>query len=403
MIPKIFLKTILTLKVSRRIYVLFLIIILTFGCRSKEEINSVAQEESLDLYLERIEVDLAKKGDNTFSSFFDSINYVLLDHRENTPLVGNMKTVLSDEFIYIEDNELDNLFKYDHFGNLIQVFQSSGSGPGEFAQIEDYQVKNDTIIIFDRVSAKLLFLSNQGEFIKESSIKEGATNFHIGSNYTLLFYSGFGNSEEKIFLRYGDDGQKYPFYQLPENSSRGGVRLLNGFVSDERTSSVSVSIPYTYDLATIDSSGYLSGIIRFEFKNIPAENPASNYPTSPEKVNVFFPFQNYYWVTQFFNRTGYHLIFDRNFKLEYFGKDLQNDLDGMSLYLYPIAFNQDQLILYFHSNTILNIYEGAEKNLKEEYPTATIHQFVNQNKEDLLDDRHVLVFLKLKSDLIQNN
>lgn len=71
----------------------------------------------------------------------------------------------------------------------------------------------------------------------------------------------------------------------------------------------------------------------------------------------------------------------------------------MNLYLYPIAFHKDRLVLYFHSTTIYNIYKKTENNLIENYPNAAIHQFVQQHGEDMQDDRHMLVFLKFKNDL----
>ncbi len=336
--------------------------------------------------------------DKVFSSLFDGIDYVLLGHRDDSPLVGNMKTVISDRFIYIEDNELDNLFQYDHAGSLHTVFKSTGSGPGEFVQIQDYQIKNDTVIIFDYVSAKLIYLDTDGKFLREPPLKVEASNFHVGNNYKLLFYSGFPNSEDMVFTRMGDNGEKSPYLHLSTNSSGGGVRLLHGMVPDVSTGMLSVTLPYSYDVAFIDSSGYLAKVRKFEFDHIPTENNLPLDHFSPAKINVFFPFPKFYFLSQFFGRTPYYLLFDRNFKLTYLAKNLRNDLDGMNLHIYPVAFHEDQLFLYFHSSSIYDTYKKSEATIKETYPDAAIHRFIDQNGAALQDDRHVLVKLRFRDD-----
>lgn len=256
---------------------------ISLACSEKKEIVETTSDQSPSYVVEPIKVDLDTKAEENFSSLFDSIGYVLLEHRDEIPLVGNMKTVLSDQYIYIEDNELDNLFQFDHFGNIHTVFKSSGSGPGEFAQIEDFQVRNDTVIILDRVSAKLVYIDQYGEFIKESVIREGATNFHVGSNYKLLFYSGYSGSDGKIFLRIAKNNTRTSYFQLPPNSTRGAVRLLHGFVANDATNMLSVTVPYTYDIAFIDSAGYLDRTKRFIFENIPPRK--EDTPPSPARKN----------------------------------------------------------------------------------------------------------------------
>lgn len=168
-----------------------LLAIYLVACTSKKENIQKIQIPTESIDGEIIKVNLKSEAERLFSSLFDSVRYVLLENRDEIPLVGNIKTVLSDKYIYIEDNELDNLFKYDHYGKLQTVFRSSGFGPTEFKQIEDYQVINDTVVIYDRASAKLIYLTNKGEFIKGSVTREGATNFHIGKDFKLFFLQRF--------------------------------------------------------------------------------------------------------------------------------------------------------------------------------------------------------------------
>jgi hypothetical protein len=298
----------------------------------------------------------------TFSTLFESIEYVFLESNDSVPLVGNMKTLIKNDFIYIEDNELNNLHQFNLRGELKTIFKSTGDGPGQFRQIEDFQIKGDTVLIYDRALGKILFFNLEGKFLSENLEKNGATNFHVGNNFTLLFFSGYSNSEGNIFMRKSDNLIRESFFNLPKNSNQGGVRLLHGFVSNEKTKEVSITIPYTYQIATLDSLGYLKNLKKFDFLKIPQPNIEETY-YQPEKINVYFPFQNFYWVSQFFNREGYHFIVNESNEIEFSAKNLINDLDGINFFFYPISKTENQLVLYAHSTFIYDLYQRSKKRI----------------------------------------
>lgn len=211
---------------------ILLVLVFHFSCSKKKDEEKTENTNNISPISIKIELDKIQQA--TFSTLFESIEYVFLESNDSVPLVGNMKTLIKNDFIYIEDNELNNLHKFNLRGELKTIFKSTGDGPGQFRQIEDFQIKGDTVLIYDRVLGKILFFNLEGKFLRENLEKNGATNFHVGNNFTLLFFSGYSNSDGNIFMRKSDNLIRESFFKLPEKSNQGGVRLLHGFVSNEK-------------------------------------------------------------------------------------------------------------------------------------------------------------------------
>ncbi|WP_075349545.1 6-bladed beta-propeller [Algoriphagus marinus] len=378
---------------------ILLVLVFHFSCSKKKDEEKTENTNNISPISIKIELDKIQQA--TFSTLFESIEYVFLESNDSVPLVGNMKTLIKNDFIYIEDNELNNLHKFNLRGELKTIFKSTGDGPGQFRQIEDFQIKGDTVLIYDRVLGKILFFNLEGKFLRENLEKNGATNFHVGNNFTLLFFSGYSNSDGNIFMRKSDNLIRESFFKLPEKSNQGGVRLLHGFVSNEKTKEVSITIPYTYQIATLDSLGYLKNLKKFDFLKIPQPNPGETY-YQPEKINVYFPFHNFYWVSQFFNRKGYHFMVNENNEVEFSAKNLVNDIDGINFFFYPISKTENQLVFYSHSTFIYDLYQRSKNRITEKSPKTNIHEFIKKHDEELTDDRHVMIFLNFKNRLIDN-
>lgn len=133
------------MKFSLSIVLIFVLI----SCSTTNELKTEFEDERV--------IDLGRASESLLSSIFDSTSYVLLEEDEQVPLVNFFKTIVTDEYVYVQDNYLHNIFKFDHLGRIISIIKSTGAGPTEFSQITDFQVKNDTIIIRDNLLGKQLF------------------------------------------------------------------------------------------------------------------------------------------------------------------------------------------------------------------------------------------------------
>lgn len=367
------------------------LIFLMISCSTTNELETDFEKD--------IVIDLSKASENALSSLFDSTSYVLLEEDDQVPLVNFFKTIVTDEYVYVQDNNLNNIFKFDHFGRINSIIKSTGAGPTEFSQITDFQVKNDTIIIRDNLLGKQLFLTDEGRFIKQFGLKNNASNFYQGSDFNLYFLNGFGGKSNKEFIRISDNGSESGFLAIDPNKTSGRVKLLHGFMQNERSKQLSITLPHTYEVAFFDSLGIFEEKKKFEFLNIPVDDTLEQNYLQIKIINAFFPIENSYYMNVFFGMTGYQILLNKNFEPTFIGKNLKNDLDGMNFYVLPIAYHKNFAVLYLHSTYIYNTYKHFESEIKENHPDAPIHQFVKDHESELTNDRHVLVFLRFKDSL----
>lgn len=101
-----------------------------------------------------IKVSLDNSTRGKFSDKFESIEYILLNAPDSTPLVGAYNFHFTDELIYVRDMSLNNVMVFDQKGNLNRTLSSTGKGPGEFFQIDEFQVTDNQLYVQDTFYTK---------------------------------------------------------------------------------------------------------------------------------------------------------------------------------------------------------------------------------------------------------
>ncbi|GAB2474498.1 hypothetical protein GCM10027164_00480 [Algoriphagus taiwanensis] len=368
--------------------------LVSIGSCSNSENNS---SEKYHYFKESPEtIDLENINSGYFSDLFDSIRYVLLEENNEIPLVHHFKTIVDDNFIYVSDIHLNNLHKYDFNGNFISILKSNGQGPKEFSQIEDFQVVGDTIIIYDGNLRKLIYFDKNLEFLKETHNNFNSINFHRGNNFSLFSLNDFTNNQEIKFVKIFDSKVSPRYFSASIPNSLGKVRLLHGFVDNSNSPEISITLPFSHKVALFEENGELKTVKEFKFLNVPEVEEIRG---QIKIINAFIPYENFYFMTTYFGKNGFQILLDKEFKTKYIGKNLTNDLDGLNYYFLPISYYMDFLILYFPSVDFYNLYRKSESKIKENYPENKLHKFVNENEKELIGDRHILVFLRLKDQL----
>ncbi|SEG20994.1 6-bladed beta-propeller [Algoriphagus boritolerans] len=373
-------------------YLVIISLILLGSCSNSKNISS--ENEVFEKSLSQT-MDLNNIKNGYFSDLFDSVRYVLLEEDNEIPLVHHFKTVVQEEFVYVSDIHLNNLSKYDLNGNLITILKSKGQGPKEFSQIEDFQIVGDTIIIYDGHLGKLIYFNQKLEFIKEIKHNFSSTNFYRGKNFNLFSLNNFTNSQEFKFVKINDNNNPSQYFTVTNQNALGKVRLLHGFVKSSNSTEISITLPFSHNIALFKEDGNLKAIKEFEFNIDEVEEIRGQIKI----INAFIPFDEFYFLTVFFGKNGFQILLDQNSETKYIGKNLINDLDGLNYYFLPISFYKDFLILYFPSIDIYKLYKSSEEKIQENHPYSDLHKFVNENEKELIGDRHVLVFLKLKDQL----
>jgi hypothetical protein len=94
-------------------------------------------------------------SDSTDTSSFRTLSYFTVD------LKGN---------IYIFDENLNKVFKFDNLGKFVTTFGRRGAGPGEFIAVGGITCLNDTLFIVDSPVKKMNRFDTEGNFLNTSMI-----------------------------------------------------------------------------------------------------------------------------------------------------------------------------------------------------------------------------------------
>lgn len=172
----------------------------------------VQEEASTDKFLasERISEIGVSEGDENY--IFGSINDVEVDKWGN---------------IYVLDQKMSRVMKFDEKGRLIHKFGKKGQGPGEF-EFPEAMVLDSERMIYVLSSGKVLEFDENGRFIHQFTINFYGIDIAIDAEGNLIL---LGPSENKIFHVYDKRGNHlYSFgegFEIPEVFSKfKGSRLF---------------------------------------------------------------------------------------------------------------------------------------------------------------------------------
>jgi len=358
-------------------------------------------------------IDLDNSEKVELSKLYDRIEYILIHEFDSLPIVQPYKIVFYDSLIFIEDNTMDNLFIADFDGMITQVMQASGSGPGEFTQIEDFQVRHNEVIIKDLVSGKFISFDFSGNVLHEERIRNIATNFFKGEDFFIHFFNNKANESMTNFVTVSEDTLLKTFYPIKQKFIESGLvfNLDNGFQFDKYNSEIYLVLPFSYDVAFFDKYGIGNKVHSFDFGkySLPDElrlqyfNGAFN--TDPESlgdvyvgaVNQFLTLRDFNYLAIRNGKNEFHNIFlDKQMKPFLQVNEFENDVDGLPHLHWPSNSIDDYLIVRSRSNFILNLYLENEIELKENFPNSAIHCFIEENRMGLEEDRLAFLLYKTK-------
>jgi hypothetical protein len=129
-------------------------------------------------------IDTSKSIDLKLSELFDTLLIVPLEATEKSFVGRVSKIITTDEYIFVLDNSIaESLFIFDYDGRIVNSFQGTGSGPGEFIRVSNFFLSYDekSVFIRDNSLGKLLELDLNGEVIRELSFSKGVGFYDLYS------------------------------------------------------------------------------------------------------------------------------------------------------------------------------------------------------------------------------
>ena len=122
-------------------------------------------------------------------NLIDSIQVFKLETNEDC-LIGTVSKIMFDEdYLYVLDEGVSEaLFKYTCSGKFVQKIGNKGRGPGEYIRPTDFFLLDNQLVLLDGYSAKVIFFSKTGDFVKEFSTNTMAEKFgKIDANHFAMF------------------------------------------------------------------------------------------------------------------------------------------------------------------------------------------------------------------------
>lgn len=152
-----------------------------------ENVNSIEliRKAPIEIKLDKNEIDQTINISDLISDF----KFVKLEESPEI-LIGDIdKIIFNDSLIYILDHYINNSIQiYSITGKLIHAFLPTGEGPEELQSLDDFDVDEHGIYIYDNTSAKFHHYSHKFNLVEEWRIPLRASTFRkVGEKKWLFF------------------------------------------------------------------------------------------------------------------------------------------------------------------------------------------------------------------------
>jgi len=164
-------------------FVFIFYITLLVGCNNEREPQTGAD-------IKIISINPGQKSKGLFSDLFESVNYIPLD---DSVLVGDVSRLkVTENYFFILNENTQSIMRFNKNGRFINEIYNPGSGPGEYATIEDFEIDTTKkqIEVLDRGQLKNIIYDYEGNLISEWKHGYLALSFKKGNDNDYFFYMG---------------------------------------------------------------------------------------------------------------------------------------------------------------------------------------------------------------------
>ena len=158
------------------------------------------------------------------TQYIDSVKYVKLELIEKS-LIGSIdKVVIFEERIYILDRQTRSLLVFDIEGNFIFKIDKVGQGPGEYIQLDFFDIdrENRQIVLTDLMAYWVMRYDFDGKFLFRQKIPVWCYGVSVLPNYGIVLYADLQNNSDKLAQEYNliylDSAMNFQKGYFPYNS-----------------------------------------------------------------------------------------------------------------------------------------------------------------------------------------
>ncbi len=391
---------IIILKSSRFLSLLFLSLSALTSCQKTTETPNKGA----------VEIDLSTSREAKLSEFFQRIDYVLLDYSDDKPIVFPYKMAFEKDRFFVESRENASIFIFDWKGNVKEVIQRYGDGPGEFRLVDQLAVNDSILNVYAKHKNALLKFNLDGKLISETKVTL-ADDIHYGGDFHIYYYQHGEGVERNTFFRFSDDDSIGYLPADPNLAESYSSASVVGFIQDLTTRNIYFKEENSYLIHSFDSLGFYSRSINFDFglNNYPLQKRVDfmrkgkaeqeylrDHPVVARLSN-FFVFRNrFFLAVNHSPRKRFWIFLDKEFNPTAIIDQFENDLDGSLIKMRTWTQTADQIVYQINSRQFFNDYVETFNDQEVEIKPGNIHDFFSKNREKLKEEKHVLVFLKMK-------
>lgn len=157
---------------KKKLYIFFLLLLVS--CNNPRN-NSLKEIEDRNLTL--LEYDYCSKKNHLHE--FDSVTFVPLETNERSLISSITKILYKNETYYIFDKVQAMIFLFDDNGSYITKIHNIGSGPGEYADISDFDIDADLNIYISSIVGRKIIKYKYPDYKLFTEYKTNATVMEI--------------------------------------------------------------------------------------------------------------------------------------------------------------------------------------------------------------------------------
>lgn len=350
-----------------------------------------------------IDLDISDTGN--LSKFYNDIDYFLIKSSPDFPLINPYKTIVTDDHILFLDMFQNFIFIYNKNGEISAIINDLGEGPDQFRSIDDFQVKEEFIWIKDALGRKTLVYDFAGNLLDVKKNDLLLSDIFFGEGFELYYTHNDPEFDGRIIK---NKNGKYEAYVSMETwMQKTLIKSLTGFISHPKTGTVSYLLPMSYQLVEFDPTGDLENIYRFDFGQYTFKPEQREKLTDFEEKSTFLqstsivdnifsihPFGDGYMMYVMQQSGEKHFIWlDENKEVFAQYRELENDIDGLTLNIPPWTYSSDRTYFLFYPGKFIEAYNSSL--IKGQIvQNSNLQKFVEKNMNELKDENFVLVSLR---------
>lgn len=320
------------------------------------------------------------------SSFIDDFKIIQLSTNDDNLIFQISKIQYLNEKIYIHDRPGNCIYIFNDDGTFSNKLNRQGAGPGEYIQITDFYVEEESLFVLDFTQQAILRYDTALEFIDKTNLKSFGSKFFSHNNSFLIYNEPSGKDPDSQFTLLSDKGDRLKEF-LPRNSINHKYNWTGANVFAISSNKKYLSPRYSDTIFNISTDNNITPelIVDFEKHKFPAAENINSYDISdvdfPYLIKRNFYVSNKYLVFDYiWNTKRYFCIHDKENNTNNTGV-VQNDLIH-DFRFFPRWGNDNYLIEEIGSQILMEHF-GSSPQFSE---------FTNVSE----DDNPFIIIYKLK-------